>query len=307
MAGNQKTRVSQLSSLTMPNPDRAERWGWTARRRRVLLNACGHLLLIGLTVIFLIPLLWMVSTALKERGQTWLWPPQWIPRPIVWGNFSQVFELAPFGRFFANTMVLVFWNVLGTVLSCTIVAYGFARLNFPGRRLLFMLLLSTLMLPGHVTMIPTFILFKTLGWYNTFLPLTVPAFTGSAFYIFLMRQYLMTIPMDLDDAARIDGCNYLQVFYRILLPLCVPPLTIMVVFTFLATWNDFFGPLIYLSDQSRYPIALGLALFQGLIAGSTNWNLLMAASLMSTIPPLVVYYFAQDKLIGGIASVGLKG
>jgi len=279
---------------------------WRTRRfQNVTTAVLGHAILITLSIVFLIPLFWMISTALKDRSQTWLYPPRWIPDPIVWSNFARVFETGPFLLFLRNTMILIFWNVLGQVLATTLVAYGFARLRFPGRNFLFMLMIATLMIPYQVTLIPTFLLFRALGWINTYLPLTVPAFTGGAFFIFLMRQYMMTIPLELDDAARVDGANRFQVLFRILMPLCKPPLTLVVVFTFLGVWNDFMGPLIYLNDTKTFPLAIGLNLLRQRY--NTDYNLLMAASLMAVIPVLILYFFAQRHIIGGIASVGLKG
>lgn len=265
----------------------------------------AHLFMLILSLVFLIPLFWMISTALKTRAQTWIFPPEWIPDPVVWENFPRVFAVVPFLTYLQNTLLIVGWNILGAVFSTALVAFGFARLRFPGRDFLFMLLIATLMIPYQVTLIPTFVLFKLLGWINTYLPLTVPAFTGSAFFIFLMRQYLMSIPFELDDAARIDGCNTFQVLFYILLPLCVPPLAIVVVFTFIGTWSDFLGPLLYLNENEKYTIALGLNLLRG--RHETDYNLLMAGSLMTVLPTLVLYFLAQNKLIGGIASVGLKG
>jgi len=293
-------------SKTLPNqralfPTRV--WQW--RSQRWVYHLFAHLCLIALSAVFLIPLFWMISTALKTRAQTWLFPPEWIPNPLIWENFPEVFTVVPFWLFIQNTLIIVLWNILGAVFSTSLVAFGFARLRFPGRDALFLLLIATLMIPYQVTLIPTFILFKLLGWINTYLPLTVPAFTGSAFFIFLMRQYLMSIPFELDDAARIDGCNTFQVLYYILLPLCVPPLTIVVVFTFIGVWSDFLGPLIFLNENTKYTIALGLNMLRG--RHGTDWNLLMAASLMAVLPTLVLYFFAQNRLIGGIASVGLKG
>ena len=272
---------------------------------RWLSHGFAYLFMSALCVVFLIPLLWMISTSLKDLPQTWLFPPKWIPNPVVWGNFPGVFEAGPFGLFIRNTVTVVFWNVLGSVFSCTLVAYGFARLRFPGRHFLFMLMIATMMIPYQVTLIPTFILFKLIGWVNTYLPLTVPAFTGSAFLIFLVRQYMMTLPKELDEAARIDGCGYFQVLFRILMPLCKPPLTLVVVFAFMGAWNAFLYPLIYLNESKKYTIAIGLNLFRSRFG--TAWNLLMAASLMSVTPLLIMYAFAQEHLIGGIASVGLKG
>ncbi len=275
------------------------------RVRERLYGALGYVLMTGLSFVFLIPLFWMISTALKTRVQTWVFPPQWIPDPVRLSNFGDVFVLVPYWLFLRNTLIVVFWCILGQVLSTSLVAYGFARLRFPGRNALFMLMIATLMIPYQVTLIPTFLLFRELSWINTYLPLTVPAFTGSAFFTFLVRQYMMTIPIDLDEAARIDGCGFFRVLYSVLLPLCKPPLTIVVVYTFMGVWNDFLGPLIYLNDVEKYTIGVGLSLFRGRVG--TNWNVLMAAALMAVLPSLALYFAAQDRLIGGIASVGLKG
>lgn len=296
--------MTQSKTLTDQPPTVVTRL-WDRRRQRWAYHMVAHLFMLALSAIFLIPLFWMISTALKTRAQTWLFPPEWIPNPLIWGNFPEVFTVVPFLLFIQNTLIIVLWNILGAVFSTSLVAFGFARLRFPGRDMLFILLIATLMIPYQVTLIPTFILFKLLGWINTYLPLTVPAFTGSAFFIFLMRQYLMSLPFELDDAARIDGCNTFQVLYHILLPLCVPPLTIVVVFTFIGVWSDFLGPLIFLNENTKYTIALGLNMLRG--RHGTDWNLLMAASLMAVLPTLVLYFFAQNRLIGGIASVGLKG
>jgi ABC-type glycerol-3-phosphate transport system permease component len=294
--------------LVQPEAGQRVGWGrWDRRARERAGQILVYLLMSGLAIIVLIPVFWMLSTSLKERGQIMLWPPQWIPHPAKWDNFALVFRVAPFGLFILNSLILVIWNMVGNLLSCTLVAYGFARLRFRGREFLFVVLLATLMIPGQVTMIPTFILFNLLGWYNTFLPLIVPAFFGSAFFIFLMRQYMMTIPLDLDDAARIDGCGHFQVLWRIITPLCKPPLAIIAVFTFTGVWNDLMGPLIYLQDMEKFPVAVGLAMFQGMFLWQTDWGLLMAASFMAVLPSLLLYYIAQDHLIGGIASLGLKG
>ncbi|MCC7354513.1 MAG: carbohydrate ABC transporter permease [Anaerolineae bacterium] len=308
MAQSDKSQVFVLPAqpgLTAVRPAGRARWG--RHTRRVVGHIVAYMVMTAMCIVFLIPLFWMISTSFKDRGQVFLWPPRWIPDPIVWQNFPEVFRLVPFGRFIINTMNIMLWNILGNIISTLLVAYGFARLRFPGRDIFFMLLIATMMIPYQVTLIPTFIMFKLIGWYNTYLPLTVPAFFGAPFFIFLMRQYMMTLPLELDDAARIDGCNYLQVLYRILTPLCIPPLTIVVVFTFIGVWNDYFGPLIYLNDAPKFTVALGMVMFEATFYGTVNYGLLMAAGLMSVIPLLVLYYFAQDKLIGGIASVGLKG
>jgi multiple sugar transport system permease protein len=262
-------------------------------------------ILTSLSVIVLVPVAWMLSTALKPQSQIFSFPPVYIPHPLLWSNFVDALTAEPFDLYARNTFLLVIVNVIGQLLSCTLIAYGFARLRFPGRNVLFMVMLATLLIPPQVTMIPLFILFRTLGWVDTYLPLTVPAFFGNPFYVFLLRQYMLTLPYELDEAARIDGCNTWQILYKILVPLCWPPLTIIVVFTFTDVYNDFLNPLIYLSDPSKFTLAIGLANFVGRY--SSNWNYLMAASLVFLVPLLITYYFAQRHLIGGIASFGLKG
>jgi ABC-type glycerol-3-phosphate transport system permease component len=252
-----------------------------------------------------VPIGWMVLTALKERNQIFAWPPVYWPDPIRWQNFSDVLTQIPFLRYAGNSLFIALFNILGRLLSCTLVAYSFARLRFPGRNLLFMVLLSTLMIPGQVTLLPQFVLFNWLGWVGSYLPLIVPSFFGNAFFIFLMRQYIMTIPRDLDEAARIDGASTWGVFGRIILPLCVPPMTVLAVLTFLWTWNEFLDPLIYISDYDAYTIQLGLNMLKGRY--NIQWNLIMAGSLLGVTPPLLLYALAQKHLIGGIASVGIKG
>jgi multiple sugar transport system permease protein len=265
----------------------------------------GYLLLIIVALTFILPLYWMLSTALKGADQMFDIPPAWIPNPVELDNFPEVFREVPFARFFLNTVFLVVFNIIGELVSVSLIAYGFARLRFPGRSFLFLLMLSTLMIPYHVTLIPRFILFAELGWINTYLPLIVPAFVGSPFLIFLVRQYMMSIPFDLDEAAYIDGATRFDVFWRIILPLSRPALVLVVVFTFVGTWNDFLQPLIYLNDPNLFTVSLGLSFFQG--ARETNWNLLMAGSLLATIPPLILFFIAQRQLIGGISIEGLKG
>ncbi len=264
------------------------------------------LLLVGLAALFIvIPIGWMAVTALKERGQIFAWPPEYWPNPVRWQNFTDVMTQLPFLRFAANSLVISLLNIIGRVISCSIVAFAFARLRFPGRNFLFLLLLSTLMIPSQITLLPQFALFQRLGWVGTYLPLIVPSFFGNAFFIFLMRQYIMTIPRDLDEAARIDGASTWDVFFRIILPLCIPPLVVIAVLTFLWTWNDFLQPLIYISDYNSYTIQLGLNMLKGRY--NIQWNLIMAGSLVAVVPCILIYFFTQKYLIGGIASVGIKG
>jgi multiple sugar transport system permease protein len=202
-------------------------------------------------------------------------------------------------------MIIVIASILGVLISCSLVGFAFGRLRFRGSKVLFYILIVTMLIPWQALMVPQFLLFVKLQWYGTYLPLIVPSFTGVAFFIFLIRQYMRTIPKDLDDAARVDGLNTWQIFWRIILPLSTPVLTVCAVFTFLWRWNDLLGPLIYLDDDSKFTVALGLA---NLVTRTdTPWNLTMAANLVTVIPTILLYFFVQKKLIGGIASVGLKG
>ncbi len=299
--------AQQLSAAS--RPEAALRRAARGRRRaRWLGPVAAYAVLVLLALVALVPFLWMVSTSLQANDALFQIPPQLVPARPLWHNYVDALTAVPFVTWVRNTLIICVLNVIGQLFCCTLVAYGFARLRFPGRGPLFILVLGTLLLPSQITLVPQFILFSKLGWVNTFLPLTVPAFFGvgaGAFYIFLIRQYMQTLPYELDEAARIDGANTWQILYRILLPLIRAPLTIVAVFTFTDSYNDFLGPLIYLSDNGKYTLALGLASYIGQY--SANWNWLMCASVVILLPLLLIYYFAQRLLIGGIASVGLKG
>ncbi|MDX1416151.1 MAG: carbohydrate ABC transporter permease [Candidatus Promineifilaceae bacterium] len=275
------------------------------KRHKIINGARGYAVLIIFAVLFMVPFYWMFATALKGGNQLFELPPTWIPNPAVWENFAQVFREVPFGRFLINSVILVVFNIVGQVISTTLVAYGFARLRFPGKNVLFLILLATMMVPSQVTLVPQFILFARLGWVNTYLPLILPAFTGSPFLIFLMRQYMMTIPMDLDESARIDGASRLQILRHIIAPIAFPGIVLVTVFTFTDVWTDFMGPLIYLNDPEKFTVTLGLSFFQG--AKETSWHLLMAGSLMAMIPPMILFFIAQRRLLGGLAAAGIKG
>jgi multiple sugar transport system permease protein len=277
------------------------------RRRAVpLLRALGsHLALMGLAVLFLLPFLWMVSTSLKTDPQTFAQPPRWVPRPIVWRNYPVALASFPFLRYTANTLFVCAMNVIGTVLSCALAAYGFARVRWRGRDVLFVVMLSTMMLSAQATMLPVFLLFRRLGWIGTYLPLIVPAFFGSPFYIFLLRQFFLTIPGELSDAARIDGCGELGIFWRVVLPLSSPALATVALFTFIGAWLDFLGPLVYLHDERQYTLALGLQAFLG--RHGAEWNYLMAASTVVTLPLVAVFFLAQRTFVRGITLTGMKG
>ena len=264
-----------------------------------------YVVVIAGSFVFSLPFLWMVRTSIMPPWQVNIFPPQWIPAELHWANWKRPFEVLSLTLYFKNTMIITFLSILGTLVSNLPVAYGFARLRFRGRDILFMVVLSTMMLPGQVTMIPRYVLFSRLGWINTFNPLVVPEFFGSAFTIFLLRQFFMTIPLELDDAARIDGCGIFGIFLRIILPLSAPALGIVAIMTFTGSWNNFMGPLLYLWDQKMFPIALGLRLFQSRF--SVEMEALMAATIIALIPVLVVFFFAQKYFIQGIVITGVKG
>jgi ABC-type glycerol-3-phosphate transport system permease component len=256
-------------------------------------------------MVFTIPFLWMLSTSLKAPGDVLLQPPKWIPNPIKWENYVTAWTVAPFNRFLLNTCIITTLSVIGYALSSSIVAFGFSRVHFPTRDLWFTVLLATMILPSQVTMIPLFLLFFRLGWLNTFKPLIVPSFFGSPFYIFLLRQFFMTLPKELDDAATIDGCGALGIFWRIILPLAEPALATVAVFAFIYNWNDFLRPLIYLTSMEKMTIAVGLRMFQGY--HYTEMHLMMAASTVALIPVIVAFFIAQKYFIQGIALTGMKG
>ena len=259
----------------------------------------------GVALLFLIPFLWMISSSLKPNYQIFAVPPQWIPNPPQWNNYTEALTTLPFDRYMVNTAIITGLTIVGHVLSCTLIAYAFARLRAPGRDVLFLVVLATMMLPYPVTMVPLYVLFKQLGWINTFLPLTVPAFFGSAFYIFLLRQFFLTIPPDFEDAATIDGANTLQILWRVILPLSMPAVATVAIFTFQAAWNDFLAPLIYLQKPDLYTVTLGLQFFRSTY--TTNWAYLMAASLVTSLPVIVVFFLAQRYFIEGITLSGVKG
>ena len=258
-------------------------------------------------IVITLPLAWMVSTSLKKSTEVFVLPPQWIPPAPQWVNYKTVFDAAPFGRYFLNSTIVTGFSVVGTLLSCSLAAYGFARLRFPGRDVLFVLLLSTLMLPATVTIVPRFIVFEQLDWLNSFLPLIVPAFFGNAFNIFLLREFFRTIPNDLEDAARLDGASTLRIFATIVLPLSKPALVTVALFSFINSWNDFFNPLLYLSSEEKYTIAIGVINFTGSNRVGPQMHLLMAASFLATIPVLLVFFLAQRLFVKGIVFSGLKG
>ncbi|RKP48061.1 carbohydrate ABC transporter permease [Cohnella endophytica] len=275
-------------------------------RDSTLKLSVGYAFLVAISALFLIPLVWMVRSALMDLSQIFVMPPIWIPHPFKWDNFTRALTTLPFDKFFVNTAVIVVLGVVGTVVSSTIAAFGFSRIQWKGRNLVFGILLSSMMLPGAVTLIPTFLGWKSLGFYDTYVPLVLPAyFGGGIFNVFLLRQFYMTIPRDFDEAAVVDGAGFFQIYYRIILPLSRSAVIVVSLFTFLGAWNDFFGPLIYLKSSEKFTLALGLQMFQG--SYTSQWDLLMAASAAVVLPCVVVFLIGQKYFLEGITLTGLKG
>jgi len=264
-----------------------------------------HIVMILLGISFLMPLAWVASTSLKMPGQVFVTPVEWIPAEPRWSNYLEVFQRLPFARFIYNSLFVTFMGTVGSVLSATMVAFGLARLRWPGRDIGFTVLLATLMLPGIVTLIPVFIIFKTINWIGTFYPLWVPAWFGMAFYIFLMRQYMLTLPLELDEAAKIDGASNFRILWQVIAPLCGPAIATVTIFSFLFHYNDFLGPLIYISENEMFTLPLGLLWFQGRFGNF--WHLVMAASMITIAPVIVLFFFAQRYFVQGAHFTGLAG
>jgi len=276
------------------------------QRSHPILRVLLYATLILVSLAFLAPLAWMVSTSLKPLNETMSLPPRWVPSVVQWKNYPEAIEeMRYFWRYAGNSLFLCLMCVAGTVISSSLVAYGFSRIEWRGRDKVFMVLLATMMIPFPVVMVPIFGLFKDLGWIGTFKPLWVPTFFASAFNVFLLRQFFLGLPKDISEAARIDGCSELGIFFRIILPLCKPALLVVALFQFLFTWNDFLGPLLYLTDQKNFTLALGLQSFQSQ-QGGTAWHHLMAASTLVVLPVIILFFFTQKSFIEGIATTGGK-
>jgi len=274
---------------------------YTARRLLV------HLVLAGGGLLMLVPFFWLLSSSLKLPHEIFVLPPKWIPDPIRWVNYREVFEEVSVVRYTVNTIHITFFSTLGVVLSSSLAAYSFARLRFKGRNLMFGLILSTVMLPYVVTMIPVFILFTRLGWVGSFLPLIVPDWFGGPIYVFLLRQFFRTIPLELEDAARIDGASRPRIFAQIILPLARPALTVVVVLALLYNWNDFLAPLIYLHKRDMYTLALALNALQHFEGGLDWTHYVMVLATLMVLPVIVIYFLAQRAFGEGIVLTGLKG
>jgi ABC-type glycerol-3-phosphate transport system permease component len=270
-------------------------------------GALVYLLLIPGAILLVLPFLWMISTSLKVPKQVFAYPPILIPNPVRFANYVEGWtKFAPFNLYLQNSLIITFGNIAGNLFSCCLAAYGFARLRARGKEILFLLVLATMMIPMWVTLIPQYVLFSYLHWTNTFAPLMVPAWFGWPLFIFLLRQFFMTIPRDLDDAARIDGCGTFGILWRILLPLTKPALATVTVLAFIGNWNNFMTPLIYLRDPDKYTLAIGLQRFQG-VQGNVQYHYMMAVAVLTVLPIIIIFFFAQKYFVQGIVMTGIKG
>lgn len=280
-------------------------WYRSRRWRGYGLRVVAFLILVFVSFLFIAPLAWMLSTSLKPAQQ--VFELNWIPDPIVWSNFKDALTSAPFDTYFRNTLIITTLSTLGSVVSSSLVAYSFARLRWPGRDLWFLLVLGTMMLPGVVTLIPQYILFSKLGWVNTIRPLVVPAWLATdAFYVFLLRQFFRSIPMELSEAAKIDGASELRIWWQIVTPLSRPALAAVTIFAFNGAWGDYLKPLIYLSTESKYTLQLGLTTFQQAAGGLPRWDWMMAASLVVMLPVVILFFAFQKYFIEGVTMTGIK-
>ncbi|MDQ6420343.1 carbohydrate ABC transporter permease [Paenibacillus sp. LHD-117] len=291
----------------MENRYSARTRAFSGKRVRAINRVLIYGIVVFLAVVILVPFFWMVSTALQAEGDIFAWPPQWIPDPPQWHNFVDAWTAMPFNQYLFNTVFIVALGITAELASATIVAYGFARFRFPGSDFLFLVLLATMMLPFHVTLIPTFLIWQEFGLVGQFDPLVLRAWTAwGPFYIFLLRQFFLTLPRELDDAAEIDGSNFFQTFYHIMLPQVKPALMAVAIFAFRGYWNDFLGPLIYLSNMELYTLNVGMYFFMGGVNEAPQWNYLMAMSTLVALPVILLFFAAQRYFIEGITFTGIK-
>ena len=266
-----------------------------------------HLALLAGAALALLPFFWMVSTSLKTQAEVYTYPPIWLPFPPHLENYVDALSFRPFGLFFRNTLAIAIAVIIGDILSCSMVGYGFARLKFPGRDTLFVVLLATIMMPFIVRLVPLFVLFQQFGWINTLLPLIIPAYFGTPFFIFLVRQFFLTIPADLSDAARIDGASELAIWWRVMMPLSGPVMAVITILAFQQVWSDFLAPLVFLSDQSVRTLALGLHSMLDLNSAAQPYHWLMAVSSAMVLPVLLLFIAFQRLFVQGVVMSGIKG
>ena len=291
-----------MTPVTPPSTGR----GTLKAEKRLGKQVIPRIVLIIMCLIFILPFYWMISLGLKSNNELLSYPPTLWPHDPQWGNFKKAIDTVPFWQATRNTVTITFFTILGALISNPIIAYGFSRLQWPGRDKVFFLVLATVFMPFPVIIVALFDIYSKLGWVNTFLPLTVPFFFGNAFWIFLMRQFMMQIPMDLSDAARIDGANEFQIFRQIVLPQTLPALGVIAIFAFMSAWNDFFGPLLFLLDDKKYTLALVLTYFRQAQAYDVQFNLMMAMSTLMILPVIALFLLFQKSFIGGISVGSIK-
>lgn len=295
-----RVHAAPLHRLDMPDKRTARAWAGT------LFRGFLYILLTVMALLFMVPLIWVLSSSLKYPAQVFTVPPKWIPDPIQWFNYVEVFELVPFARYALNSLIVAGSATLGAVFSSSVVAFSLSRLRWPGRNLVFFMVLGTMMLPSVVTLVPTFIIMKNLGWLDTFLPLIVPSWFGAnAFYIFLMRQFMLGIPLALDEAARIDGAGSFRIYSQLVLPLSKSVIAAVVIFAFLDRYNDLLGPAMYLTTEKKYTLSIGLHALSGTYGN--YWPYVMAASTLMTLPIVVIFVVFQRQFIRGIQMTGMTG
>lgn len=292
--------LSQAESIILSAPAKYQ------GRRNPLSRIILIVVLCGVAFLMIMPFIWLVSSSLKSQIEIFQYPPQWIPTTFRFENYVNALTYKPFHLYLKNSLVICALNIIAVVFSSSFVAYGFARIRFPGRDFCFGIVIATILLPNIILLVPQFVIFSRIGWVDTILPLTVPIFFGGgAFNVFLLRQFFRTIPEELADAARIDGCSEFGIYWRIMMPLAKPALITVAIFTFLASWNDLLGPLLYLRSPDNYTVAIGLAGFRGVM--QTRWDLQMAAATAMVIPVVVLFFFSQRYFIKGIVMTGMKG
>ncbi|MBU6350279.1 MAG: carbohydrate ABC transporter permease [Chloroflexi bacterium] len=296
----------QQSAPVTKTASQAPRWEMGVSQHRLVGAFATYFMLVIGAVILMIPFFWMLSTSLKTLDEVNTWPITWIPSEWIWQNYIDVFQRIPFARFLMNSIMLATGGIVGSIISCSLPGFGFARLRFPGRSFLFFVMLTTLMMPAWVVIVPHFMMFNTIGWLDTFLPIVVPSFFGNAFYIFLFRQYFLGIPKELEDAARVDGCSTFRIFWQIFLPMSLPVIATVAVFAFFYYWNDLLYPLVYFRSQHNFPVSLGMRMFQTAEFNVIHYPRMMAAALMSLIPCILVFSFAQRLFIQGVVITGVE-
>lgn len=273
--------------------------------RRALRTTGVYIVLLAGAVLFMVPFLWMLSSSLKSLDEVQTWPVTWVPSQLLWGNYAEVFMRTPFARYLLNSAIIAGGGIIGTIVGSSLAGFGFARMRFPGRDALFFVNLTTLMLPAWVVIVPHFMMFSAIGWLDTYLPLIVPAFFGNPFHIFLYRQYFLGIPQELEDAAQIDGASIWRIFLQIFMPMSKPVTATVAIFAFYYYWNDLIYPLVYLQSQLKFPVSLGLRMFQTSNA-VVNIPLMMAASMMALLPCVMLFLFAQRLFMQGAVITGVE-